>query len=111
MSAHQKVSDRKRWLFLTLAVIGSVLPLIYFFRFVSIEGINFPLFLEQLFANNASSLFATDVLVSSLVLWLFIFTEGKRLRMKGLWVYVLCTLLVGVSLAFPLFLFFRERRL
>jgi uncharacterized membrane-anchored protein YhcB (DUF1043 family) len=31
--------------------------------------------------------------------------------MKHLWVYVLCTLLVGVSLGLPLFLFFRERKL
>jgi hypothetical protein len=31
--------------------------------------------------------------------------------MKNLWLYVLCNLAVGVSLALPLFLFFRERKL
>jgi hypothetical protein len=40
-----------------------------------------------------------------------VFSEGPRRGMKNLWVYVLCTLLVGVSLGLPLFLFFRERKL
>ena len=48
---------------------------------------------------------------SSVALWLFVYSEGSRLRMKNLWLYVACNLAVGVSLALPLFLFFRERRL
>jgi len=31
--------------------------------------------------------------------------------MKHLWLYVVCNLVVGVSLALPLFLLFRERAL
>jgi hypothetical protein len=31
--------------------------------------------------------------------------------MKHLWVYIACNLAVGVSLALPLFLYVRERRL
>lgn len=50
-------------------------------------------------------------MVSSLVLWLFVFAEGLRIRMTKLWIYVVCNLAVGVSLALPLFLFFRERTL
>jgi hypothetical protein len=49
-----------------------------------------------------------DVLISSIVLWVFIFAEGLRLGMKNLWIYILANLVVGVSLAFPLFLYFRE---
>lgn len=111
MSARHTTRQQKRWLFLSLAVIGSVLPLNYFFRFVSSEGINLSLFLQQLFANNVAALFAMDLFVSALVLWVFVVTEGKRLQMKNLWIYFVCTMVVGVSLAFPLFLFFRERPL
>ncbi len=65
-----------------------------------------------MFQNNVSAFFGVDVIVSSLALWLFVFSEGRRQRKMGkLWVYVICNLLVGVSLAFPLFLFFRERKL
>ena len=52
-----------------------------------------------------------DVIVSSVVLWIFVFSEGGRLGMRRLWVYVVCNLAVGVSLALPLFLLFRERAL
>ncbi|MDQ2973897.1 MAG: DUF2834 domain-containing protein [Acidobacteriota bacterium] len=31
--------------------------------------------------------------------------------MSNLWLYVVCNLAVGVSVALPLFLFFRERKM
>ena len=58
-----------------------------------------------------SSMFAMDLMVSASVLWVFVFVEGRKRRMGHLWIYVVCTLLVGVSLALPLFLFMREGRL
>src|ERR1700682_1477305 len=39
------------------------------------------------------------------------FLKGRRRGMRNLWLYVVCNLAVGVSLALPLFLFFRERKL
>jgi hypothetical protein len=53
-------------------------------------------------------MFTIDLLISSVVFWSFLFYEGRRLRMKNLWVYVAANLLVGLSLALPLFLYFRE---
>jgi hypothetical protein len=70
-----------------------------------------PLLFKQLFANHISAFFGLDVIVSSFVLWLLVFSEGRRRGMRNLWLYVICNLAVGVSLALPLFLFFRERRL
>jgi hypothetical protein len=61
-----------------------------------------------MFGNPVAAFFVMDVVVSALVLWAFIFAEGRRLGMRNLWVYVVCTLTVGVSLALPLFLYFRE---
>jgi hypothetical protein len=40
--------------------------------------------------------------------WLYLVGAVRRLAMKHLWAYVVCTLLVGVSLALPLFLYMRE---
>jgi hypothetical protein len=100
-----------QWLFLIAAVAGAVLPLSYFFPFVAAHGFDMHLFFQQLFQNNISAFFGMDVIVSALVLFLFVFTEGRRRGMKNLWAYALCTLLVGVSLGLPLFLFFRERKI
>jgi len=100
-----------QWLFLIAAVLGTILPFSYFVPFVATHGVDLRLFFNPLFQTNVSAFFAVDVFVSALALWLFVYSEGRRLRMKNLWAYVLCTLMVGVSLGLPLFLFFRERKL
>jgi hypothetical protein len=94
-----------QWLYLVAAVLGMVLPLSQLIPFLATYGFDVPLLFRQLFQNHASAFFGLDVIVSSLVLWMFVFYEGRRLRMKHLWLYVVCNLAVGVSLALPLFLF------
>lgn len=98
-------------LYLVAAVLGAVLPLSQFIPFLATHGLDLKLIFTSLFSNGVSGFFGLDVIVSSLVLWIFVFTEGRRLRMKRLWLYVVCNLAVGVSLALPLFLLFRERAL
>lgn len=98
-------------LYLLAAVLGAVLPLSQLIPFLATHGLNLKLFFTLLFSNSVSGFFGLDVIVSSLVLWLFVFSEGRRLRMKRLWLYIVCNVMVGVSLALPLFLLFRERAL
>ncbi|HYX17350.1 MAG TPA: DUF2834 domain-containing protein [Nostoc sp.] len=98
-------------IYLLLCVLGSVLPYSQFVPFLLEHGLDIKLFFEQLFANKISGFFGMDVIVSSLVLWTFVFWEGTRLKMQNLWVYIACSVLVGVSLGLPLFLFMRERQL
>ena len=97
--------------YLLAAVLGAVLPLSQLIPFLETHGLNLKLFFTFLFANSVSGFFGMDVIVSSVVLWIFVFAEGRRLGMQRLWVYVFCNLAVGVSLALPLFLLFRERTL
>lgn len=97
-----------RQLYLAGAVVGIVLPYAYFLPFLLEHGLDVGLLFSQLFASHISAFFGVDVIVSTLVLWVFVFAEGRRLGMRHLWVYVLCNLTVGVSLALPLFLYVRE---
>ena len=97
--------------FLILAVNGAILPLSYFIPFAFTNGLNLPLIVRLLFQNNISASFGLDVIISALVVFAFVFSEGRRRGMKHLWIYIVCTSLVGVSLGLPLFLFFRERAL
>jgi len=100
-----------KWIYLVAAILGTVLPLSQFLPFLAANGLDMSLFMRQLFQTHVSGFFAMDVLVSSFVLWLFVFSEGRRRGMRNLWIYVVCNLVVGVSLALPLFLFFRARRI
>lgn len=97
--------------YLILCILGTILPYSQFVPFLVEHGLNLQVFFEQLFVNRISSFFGMDLIVSSLVLWIFVFWEGSRLGMKNLWVYVASNLLVGVSLGLPLFLLMRQRQL
>jgi hypothetical protein len=100
-----------QYLYLLLCVLGTALPCSQLFAFLAEHGFNLPLMIDQLFANRISAFFGLDVIVSSVVLWVFVLTEGPRQQMKHLWVYLACNLAVGVSLGLPLFLYMRERRI
>ncbi len=97
-------------IYLLLCVLGTLLPLSQFFPFLMEHGLDVVLFFELLFANPISGFFGLDVIVSAVVLIVFIVVEGKRLKMPNLWISFL-GLMVGVSLAFPLFLWLRQRHL
>lgn len=97
--------------YLILCIVGTILPYSQFVPFLAKHGLDSQLFVEQLFVNRISSFFGMDLIVSSLVLWVFVFWEGSRLGMKNLWVYIASNLLVGVSLGLPLFLLMRQRKL
>jgi TRAP-type uncharacterized transport system fused permease subunit len=98
-------------LYLAAAVLGAALPLWQLAPFLAARGLDVPQLFRQLFQSPVSGFFGADVIVSSFVLWLFVFSEGRRRGMRNLWLYVVCNLAVGVSLALPLFLFFRERKI
>ena len=93
------------------SIVGFILPYSQFIPFVANDGLDFPLFESQLFANQISSTFALDVFVSSVVFWIFVFKEGRRLQMKFLWIYVVFNLTVGLSFALPLFLLKRSQNI
>ena len=94
--------------YLALCVAGAVLPYSQFIPFLGQHGFDARLFAAQLFANRISAFFALDVIVSAVVLLTFVRTEGRRAGVKHLWAPIAATLLVGVSLGLPLFLYLRE---
>jgi len=88
-----------------------VLPYSQFVPWLLEHGLNVTLFFRELFANRISAFFVLDVIISAIVLVWFIQSEGKRLRVRLLWLPTIGTLIVGVSFGFPLFLFLRQVRL
>jgi hypothetical protein len=99
---------RPKLLYLGLCLLGTILPVAAFLPFLRTHGLDPRMFVSQLFATPVSGFFGWDVIVSSLVLWIFVLVEGRRLGMSRLWAPILANLVVGVSLGLPLFLFMRE---
>jgi Terpene cyclase DEP1 len=93
-----------------LCLLGFTLPISQFIPFLLEHGLNLELFIHQLFINRISAFFGMDVLVSAVVVIVLIFTEGTRIKMRNLWIPILC-LVIGVSFSLPVFLFMRQKHL
>lgn len=102
---------RLRHVYLLLCVAGIVLPYWFLVPWVREHGLDLTLLCQELFATPIGAFFGLDVFVSAIVLFLFVFAEGRRVAIPNLWMPVLATLLVGVSLGLPLFLYLRQRKL
>lgn len=68
-------------------------------------------FLALAFSNPAASSLGWDLVFLSLAVLVWMVAEGRRLGIRGLPLYVAASLLVAISVAFPLFLVARERRM
>jgi hypothetical protein len=92
-------------IYLILAIVGAVIPFVFFIMFFLAHSIDIPVFVRALFSNGASAGFTADLLISSLVFWLFMFSRGE----PKWWIYVLVNLTIGLSCALPLYLYACEK--
>lgn len=96
--------------YIILCICGAALPLAQFFPWLSTHGLDIPLLVEHAIASPISAFAWSNVFVSGIAVAVFVVVEGRRLGMRHLWLPLL-SLAVGPSLALPLFLLQRERRL
>ena len=98
--------------YLSMALIGGILPLLANIEFVKINSsFNIIQFIKEANLNAASKSLSRDLLISSIVGFTWMILETKRLKMNNLWLLILSTFTLAWSFSFPLFLFFRERHL
>ena len=96
-------------LYLILSIVGAVGPYVFFARFFSGADTSLEAFVEQLFATPPAAGFTTDLLITSLAFWIWSWSVARR-EGRRWWPYVIVNLVVGLSCAFPLFLYVRSRR-
>lgn len=65
--------------------------------------------MPALFVNGAAGGVSADLLVSSLVCWVFLLPEAQRAGVRRPWLYVVLNLAIGLSCALPLFFWARRR--
>ena len=94
--------------YLLLAIAGAVLPYVFFFEFIQAEGLNLPVFLKSLFVNGATGGFTADLLISSFVFWLFMFSQKQTTKGPSPYLFIVLNLVIGLSCALPAYLYARE---
>ena len=97
-------------LYLILAIVGAVLPYAFFIQHFTTEGVGISGFVAALFANPAAGGFTADLLFTSLVFWIFMFHQRSRQNGPRPILFIVLNLLVGLSCAFPAYLYARKRR-
>ncbi len=95
-----------RQLYLLLAILGAIVPYVFFVDFALVNGLNLSGFLTALFANGAVGGFTADLLLSSVVFWLFM---GSRKTGPRPTLYVVLNLTIGLSCALPAYLWASSR--
>lgn len=96
------------WVYLGLAIAGLIIPV--YFNFIADWSSAENPWWRPIVDFPVMSSFTADLFICATACILFIIAEGRRIRMKNLWVYVVLSLLVAIAFAFPLFLFMREKR-
>ena len=95
-------------LYLLLAIIGAIIPYVFYYQFIQAEGINLPLFISQLFENKASSGFTADVLLATVCFWVFIFKRSIKPKAPKPLLFFILSCTVGLSCALPAYLYANE---
>ena len=91
------------------ALIGTQIALVR--HMTKDEGNSFADALSDTVVNPAAAFTVIDLLAVAFVGLVFMVVEGRRLGMRFLWVYVIVTFAVAISVALPAFLMARQVRL
>lgn len=102
-----------RWIYLGFVVLGSALPWFFIAQFLQQFGLDWGEFFRQAFANPVAGAVSVDLILSSVVFWLWAWVELPRLQLsRHRWIMlVIATLSIGLSCSFPLFLYWRHQKI
>ena len=90
-------------IYLLLAIVGAIVPYLFFSQFMLAEGIDLIGFIAALFVNDAAGGFSADLLISSFVFWLWMFS--RQASGPKPWLFVVLNLAIGLSCALPAYLY------
>jgi len=96
-------------IYLAGAIIGAIVPYLFFFQFINTFGLDIPAFLAGLFANGAAGGFSADLLITSFIFWIYMFAQRKTENGPAPWLFIVLNLVIGLSCALPAYLYARER--
>ena len=101
------------WFYLFLAIAGLIVPWYFNLQFMmqtygaaSGDG-----FMAQGLATPGAASFTSDLFIGGFAFTIWMIVESRRLKMKGIWLYLILTCLIAFAFTCPFFLFMRERKL
>ena len=99
-----------KYLYLVAAIVGAIVPYIFFFDYIGANGMNLRGFVAAVFVNPAASGFTADLLISSFVFWAFMFHRNRFSHGPNPLGFIVLNLAIGLSCALPAYLYAMETR-
>lgn len=99
-----------RWVWLALAVWGTVHPMSWFLAWFGENGFSLPGMVEAWHANAATSGLVWDLTVAAVTLTVWVIWESLRTRRWIGLIAIPATFGIGVSCGLPLYLFLRSAK-
>jgi hypothetical protein len=94
--------------YLIFTVLGTVIPLAFFATFAAQQGLDLLAFISARFVNGAAGGFSADLLISSFVFWIYMFS--KQATGPGPALFIVLNLCIGLSCALPAYLWAVQRK-
>jgi hypothetical protein len=94
-----------RNLFLVLAIVGGIVPLLFFEQHFSTVGFGPMDFVAALFANPAAGGFTADLLISSFTFWIVMFYRRAQGKGPKPLLFIVLNLFIGLSCALPAYIY------
>lgn len=95
--------------YLVLALLGAIVPYIFFFQFIQVEGVDILAFVSALFVNGAAAGFTADLVLSSFVFWIFMFRQAKDSSGPKPLLFIILNITIGLCCALPAYLYARDK--
>lgn len=102
-------SNGRSLAFLALAIAGLLGQLALFGVFLADHGLDPGEFTDQIFSSTIAAVTFADLMMCAVVFLAWFPREAARVGIRRWWPFALAAL-GGLCFAFPLFLYFRERR-
>jgi len=109
---NKKIKQMKylRVTYFILFIIGSIVPIYFFIQFLNENSLDPNAFGKAIFASNPAANISSQVFITCLVFWVFLFSESKGKHLLRNILLMVLTFAVGLSSSLPLYLFLRESR-
>ena len=95
--------------YLALAIVGAVVPYVFFVQQMQLTGLGLGDFVAAAFANPVAAGFASDLFISSFIFWIVIFRRRSSGKGPKPALFVVLNLLIGLSCALPAYLYAHEK--
>jgi Terpene cyclase DEP1 len=92
-------------------LIFSIIGLVTAWTFNGLAVMRGENYIADGFTSNVDWVYSLDLLIGGTAAMAFIVIEGRKLKMRFLWVYIVASFVTAFAFVFPLFLAMRERRL